>query len=345
MRLLILILALGMAAGGLTGCGSGNSVAPTSSEITGTPEDRAAIEAEAARYPEFMDDGVYASSEPMSSQIRRSPGVFATQAAIDPITFFRRIRERERHFEVAFADTDSTGRATTAILTITKELSGTFNILAADTSGGFNEPVVIKKDLAEVWTRRLLFERTPKHGDDEDDGDDKGDDKDDDGDDDDGDHVGVGQGGDHRDGGHKKGGRWRLVGVSGVEIHSQDNTTDIVSLRFEGTDLDTTITDPLEIVKLDDIPLAEAGSEVTITATTNAADDIVLLVSKERRFRLEANGDNTYSGTFVVPASVTCGHFGVSALSNDTLFDDEAPYDSETWLQPVRAGTGGFANR
>ena len=73
--------------------------------------------------------------------------------------------------------------------------------------------------------------------------------------------------------------------------------------------------------------------------TTATADDIVLLMlSQGRRVRLGANGDNTYTGTFTVPESFGCHHFGVSALSHDTLFDDVAPYDAETWILPIRAG-------
>ena len=27
-------------------------------------------------------------------------------------------------------------------------------------------------------------------------------------------------------------------------------------------------------------------------------------------------------------------HFGVNALSHGTLFDDQAPYDSQSWIEP-----------
>lgn len=60
---------------------------------------------------------------------------------------------------------------------------------------------------------------------------------------------------------------------------------------------------------------------------------------------LESNGDNTHSGTFVVPQTLGCHHFAVNALSHDTLNDDVAPYDSETWILPVRARSGGPASR
>jgi hypothetical protein len=75
-------------------------------------------------------------------------------------------------------------------------------------------------------------------------------------------------------------------------------------------------------------------ADITITATTLKPDDIVLLLSRERRMRLHANGDNTYTGTFKTPWVMGCRHVGVNALSNGTLFDKDAPYDSETWILP-----------
>ena len=47
----------------------------------------------------------------------------------------------------------------------------------------------------------------------------------------------------------------------------------------------------------------------------------------------------------MVPQTLGCHHFAVNALSHDTLNDDVAPYDSETWILPVRARSGGPASR
>ena len=81
--------------------------------------------------------------------------------------------------------------------------------------------------------------------------------------------------------------------------------------------------------------------------TTLKNDDVVVLHRVGHRFRFHNNGDNTYTGTWLVP-DLRLGngprpgpgrppifHFGVNALSNGTLFDDQAPYDSQAWLLPV----------
>ena len=78
----------------------------------------------------------------------------------------------------------------------------------------------------------------------------------------------------------------------------------------------------------------DPGAEVAVTVTTERADDIVLFVRHGHRARLEPNGDNTYSGRFTVPDERGVRHFGVNALSNGTLFDDDAPYNSIAWIFP-----------
>jgi len=119
-----------------------------------------------------------------------------------------------------------------------------------------------------------------------------------------------------------------------------------VSLRFEGEGFDTTITDPQAGISVEDLPTLPPRSEVTVTVTTNASDDIVFLLSRDRRIRLNSSGGNSYRGTFTVPRASGCQHFGVSALSHETLNDDTAPYDSESWLFPIKArGSGGLAQR
>src|SRR5262249_58506264 len=72
--------------------------------------------------------------------------------------FWRSIRNVERTFEFAFSDTDTTGHPTTAIMTIHKTLTGSFNIQVEDTTGGFNRSV-IHKPLEDHWVRKLLFKR------------------------------------------------------------------------------------------------------------------------------------------------------------------------------------------
>jgi hypothetical protein len=52
------------------------------------------------------------------------------------------------------------------------------------------------------------------------------------------------------------------------------------------------------------------------------------------RRRFHNNGDNTYTLTWHTSPEDGIHHFGVNALSNGTLFDDQAPYDSDAWIFP-----------
>ncbi len=350
MKKLALLIILGLVAGAIAGCGDSPTAVQSGQShnwVQGSAEDRAEVAAGAAAYPVFMDDGFYQSEESMSSQALGPDGTLSATVAIDPITFSRRVRVTDQSFEFAFADTDTTGRPTLAILTVHKDMTGVFRILADDTTGGFNPPVTIRKPISERWTRRLQFERDTSSGGGDDNGDD---DDDDDGDDDSARRLGrdetaggLGNGHGHGRGRGGNRARWELTAVSGIEIDTEGFQDRILSLRLEGSGLDTTITDALELFPVAGLPTLAPGSVMTITATTASSDDIVLLLSRNRRIRLQSNGDNTYSGTFTVPESFGCHHFGVNALSDSTLFDDTAPYNSETWILPVIAGSAALA--
>ena len=143
----------------LAGCGRspGDSLSPQSG--TSAASDEAEVSAAMAAAPELVEDGQYESAD----QTRVDDGSGGL-AAIRPLYFFRNIRSVERRFEIAFADTDSTGRPTTAIVTVHKHLRGTFNIVA----GTRNETGVrdtsllrVSKPLADHWVRRLLLKRVP----------------------------------------------------------------------------------------------------------------------------------------------------------------------------------------
>lgn len=345
MKKLALLIVLGLTAFALAGCGSSptspNSVSSSQQPtVPGTPEDRSDVVTAADLHPEFMNDGVYASDASMSDRAPGASGGLSTEAAITPITFQRKVRFTDRTFEYAFSDTDSTGRPRSAILTVHRSLTGTLSITAADTTGSFNAPVKIKKSFTETWTRRLQFVRIDKNTGGKGDGD---------GDDDDVRAGGAGQtaienghGDGHGNGHDRPHYRWQLVGVSPILVDTPNGVTHIQSLRFQASGLDTTISDPLHIITLGSIPTLPPGTVVTITATTSAPDDIVLLLARDRRFRLNSNGVNTYSGTFTVPASSGAQHFGVDVLSHATLYDDTAAYDSETWLSPSVPRKGSF---
>lgn len=287
------ILALALLGGTLAGCGGSNMAGPGPSS-SGSEESQVA--AEVSRQPDLVDDGLADNADQTTLG---APDGAAT--LINPLTYWRTILDVDRTFEFAFADTDSTGRPTTAIVTIHKKLSGRFNILAG-VPGSDGTPIdsathVIHKPLVDHWVRRVLLRR-----------------------------VAISERGDVR---------WRFAATSGVKVTSRGAVTHIVSLRVQDGGLDTTITDPLAFIRLRRILKIEPGTAVTLTVTTERNDDVVVLMHRDRRFRFHNNGDNTYTGTWRAGLFTDrVRHFGVNALSNGTLFDDQAPYDSQAWILP-----------
>ena len=262
--------------------------------------------------PSLIDDGLTQST----AQTTLAPRLPDRTAAvpIEPQTFWRDIRTALRTFEFAFADTDTTGRPTTAIATVHWNLVGTLNIVTQSTDGPTASGVrptafggipaaaaasrLVQKPLADHWRRRVLLRRIPMEG------------------------------------GDPARPIWRIAAVSGVDVASPEPTIHIVSLRVQSASLDTTLTDPLEFIYLRRVLRFAADEAVTLTLTTDRNDDVALLYHHLSRQRMTNNGDNTYTG--ILPAGTVEGwrHFGVNALSHGTLFDDEAPYDSRAWIFP-----------
>lgn len=285
----------------LAGCSSQGTVSAPNDPASGASPDEAEVASAVAASPEYVDDDLSDSPDQTSLGTpaeRGAVGTMSAQAAIRPLAFWRQIRDVDRRFEFAFADTDSTGRPTTAIVTIHKLFNGSFNILVGDEVPEGNPPQahVIHKPLADRWVRRVMLKRVPLEN------------------------------SDRR--------AWRVVATTGVKITSRDAETRITSLRIQSGDLDTTIEDPLAFFRLRAILKLDPAAEVTLTATTLRNDDVVLLYLRDRRMRFRNNGDNTYTATFGVPDRQGLHHVGVNALSHGTLFDDEAPYDSQSWITP-----------
>jgi hypothetical protein len=244
----------------------------------------------------MIEDGVAESDEQTRIE-GGAPAISGVNAAIRPLFFWRQITGVERRFEFAFSDSDSTGRPTRAVVTIHKHLRGSFNIVAGDPTdeGSPTEGHVVRKRLRDHWVRRVLLERVATT---------------------------------------TERGVWRIVASSGVRVTSPDAVTRIESLRIQSAGLDTTITEPLAFQRLRRIPRLDPGAEVTLTVTTRAADDVVILYARGGRRPFHANGDNTYTGAWRVPRERGIHHAGINALSRGTLFDDEAPYDSQAWILP-----------
>ncbi|HEY6572104.1 MAG TPA: hypothetical protein VI198_02195 [Candidatus Eisenbacteria bacterium] len=267
-------------------------------QLTG---DEAAITGALSAAPDFLDDGLYDAATPtnLAPSLRAplaAPG--AAGAAIEPFTFWRSITGHTRTFEFAFADSDSTGRPTSAVVTLTRTFTGTFNIVPRDPSNPDlpDTDLVVHKPLEDRWVRRLLMKR-----------------------------VALGPG---------MRPFWRLAAASGVEVTSKDATTLITSVRVQTATKDTTLTDPLAFIPLRRVLRFAPDDSVTITVTTPRTDDVVLLYHHDRRARLANNGDGTYTGKFRAGLFSGWRHFGVNALSHGTLYDDAAAYDSKAWIYP-----------
>ena len=274
----------------LTGCGRNDQVlGPASGDPSAV---QASAAAEVGRHPELVDDETFETQT-------QSNATSGTAAAIDPLFFWRQIQRVERTYEFAFADTDSTGQPTTAIVTVHKRLAGWFNVVAADSGsggGGLTDGNLVRKHLVDHWVRRVLLKRV-----------------------------------DRADWNRRP---WRIVATSGVRITSENATTDIQSLRVQSGDLDTTITAPLDFWRLRRILEFAPDAQVTLTATTNHDDDVMVLYAGDRRHRFHSNGDGTYTITWTSSSFTGVRHFGVNALTHGTLYDDTAPYDSKAWILP-----------
>lgn len=291
-------LTLPLLAALLAGCISRN--APSGPDVTGTTQDESEVAATLAENPALVDDEVSQSSEETSLAMSAAAGAEAglgLEAGIEPLRFWREIRDVQRRYEIIFSDRDPDGRPHTAVVKVHGIIRGSFNIRVADGVLESGEPKtrVISKPLVDHAVRRLLVRRVRVEG--------------------------------------RERGVWRVVATSGVEITSRGATSAIVSLRVESGKLDTTITDPLAFFRLRRMLKIEPGAEVKLTATTQAEDDVVLLYTLGRRVRFDGKG-SVHTITFVAPDAEGLRHMGVNALSHGTLYDDTAPYDSKAWIEP-----------
>ena len=215
-------------------------------------------------------------------------------AVVRPRRFWREITDVNTTLETVYSNPDTAGRPLLATVTIHRSLTGTFNIVGRVFSDTDTTVARIRKPFVDDWTRRISLSRRPARND-----------------------TGLT--------------RWRIAGTSGVDVRTQGGVTRIMSLRVEAPGLDTTITDPLELHRMRRVFRVANGDTVTVTATTQAADDVVLFRGHDLRRRFVSNGDGTHTFTFRSRHFRGPRHFAVDALSNGTLFDDTAAYDSNAW--------------
>jgi hypothetical protein len=285
-RMLLALLALAGLA--LAGCGrSTGSTQATTTPPTGS--DEAQVASVLAANPDYVNEDLF------QSQTAQSFDQASGLAAIRPLRFWREITGVESAFDTEFGPPDSTGRPTTALVTIHRHLTGTFNIVAGVVTPEDTSRTLVQKPLDDAWTRRIALVRVPDRLD-------------------------------------PSVTRWRLAGTSGVDVHTRGGVTQVQSLRIVTSDLDTTITNPLELHRLRRMILLPSGSEVTLTATTGSAEDVVLFYGRDSRRRFTNNGDGTFTFRFTADRYLGIRNFGVDALSHGTLFDDTAAYDSHAWI-------------
>lgn len=305
-RSMLRVYALVFAVTSLTSCSQTGT--PVSSSGGGWSAEQASVSSTLSSTPDLIDEGQMESED--VGLVNAGPAVDGALAAIRPHRFWRKIDRVERRFEFAFADSDSAGRPTTAVVTVHKVLRGSFNIVAGapgeDVAAGDSSRRLVSKRLVDYWTRRVLLKRVARSN-------------------------GEGEGADAV--------RWRVAATSAVKVRSalpanEADHANIMSVRVQSGALDTTLVQPLEFFRLRGMLKLDPGAEVAVTVTTGRADDIVLFVRQDRRVRLEPNGDNTYSGRFTVPDERGVRHFGVNALARGTLWDDAAPYNSIAWIFP-----------
>ena len=291
MKYRVWFVLLAIAGLALAGCGHSTNSTQASTSSAPTGSDQAQVAGVLSDNPDYVNEDLF------QSQIAQSYDETAGFAAITPLRFWREIANVQSTFDTQFGPPDSTGHPTTALVTIHRHLTGTFNIVAGSTTPGDTSRSLVQKPLSDDWTRKIALERLP-------------------------DRFGPAIQ------------RWRLAGTSGVDVQSQGGSTHVDSLRIQSADMDTTITDPLQLHRLRRIFFVAEGSEVTLTAYTQSATDVVLFYGHDQRRRFTNNNNGTYTFTFTPGRFIGLRNFGVDALSHGTLFDDSAVYDSNAWIFP-----------
>lgn len=244
----------------------------------------------------LVDDGSSTSSETQAFSLQPAPPT--TFAAIHPVFFWRQLTGETVSWDVTFADTDASGHPTTADVVVHRELLGNLNIMHSipgDTTVA-DTVNVIHKPLDDHWVRHVRLK-----------------------------HVLVPALGQMV---------WRFAGTSLVNITSNTNTTHIQSVHVQSTTVDTVIASPDSLFRLRSILRFQPLDSVRVTVTTNHIDDVVLLHHADHRRLFHNNGDGTYTIKFVTGPLTGWRHFGVDAMSHNTLFDDTAAYDSNRWYIP-----------
>ena len=308
-RLSLLSLLLCAAALTVAGCGKEPTTAPGS---TSSGADAQTFSTMMNQEPALSEGDTYVSPSQadFSTSASLSNDAFSTQAAIRPVFYFRVIRDRSQTLDIHVEDDSNKVKATVNVM---EHFTGSFNLVVADTTDSGVVRRVIKKPLTDDGRFRAVFVRfkNPSPGDE-----------------------------DAPDGpmaSFDDWGRWRLVAISSHEIHSPENTAQILSVRLQ-TDagLDTTVDDPSKLFRFPrGLIRVGANQKVTITVKTADPTNAVFVLAGWGHMRLAPSPDG-FTGSFRAPYELRLFRIGVNAFAHGTLFDDQAPYDSDFWGIPAR---------
>jgi len=296
-RLILAGAVLALAAALASGCGK-SPTSPTAQ--VGDPGQVASVLGLA---PDLVDDGLAEDASVVTASASYAPpGGNSAQAAIRPFTWWQNVTSETRTWTFAFADTDSSGRPTTCIATLSKHMTGSLIIVPtsmADTTQP--DTTHITKPLDKTLTRRIMLHRIL---------------------------IGNSR-------------LWRVTAVTGAFVTTPGAVTHIQSLRIQSASgVDTTITDPLQWNSLRHVIKFGTSDSVTVTVTTLRADDAVYIHRWDWRHRLRNNGDGTYTFSWVTSPWGGWRYFGVQAMSHGSIYDDTAAFDSQAWHLPFRVVGG-----
>jgi len=142
---------------------------------------------------------------------------------------------------------------------------------------------------------------------------------------------------------------WRLMGISGLLVHSfPNNTRQINSVHLLSPGYDQIFTEDYitGITPRDSILTFQAGDSVTLTVTTGDPTDLVYLHRlpchyyncKPHRQPFYNSGDGTFTGTWVIGECLvdTCDfvirHAAIDVIKYNSIYGDTShPYDSRIW--------------
>lgn len=142
-------------------------------------------------------------------------------------------------------------------------------------------------------------------------------------------------------------GNWELTRISPAEIHlydSDEQTVSISSIHVWDTDedVDLTITDPTELMNIEDVPVFEAGELVYVeTAVENTSSydweppHFVYLHFPGGRDLFYNTGDDIHFQGSWVPYNPGVHHAAIDIINSNCLQNEtEDDYDSGAWALP-----------